>query len=155
MSLVSAFSSIFLASIPNLTAFFTLLVFPLMSLFTLTSQKKWELLGDSSLNLWLSVLMNLLHLQPFFFVFLLLLWKKCSRSSDWIVLYTSSVDPMLFCLLRVFLDCSCLFLDCFFLILSLLPLFLLTFFLSTFKYYMLKNIKTPMTFPYLSPFLHY
>lgn len=119
------------ASIPDVPSLFPLPV-SLSSLFTLG---RWLPLiyftrevgaaGNCSRNLFLSLRWTCLHLQLFFFLFLLLLQNTCSCSPlNWIVLSTS-VDPMLFCLLRIFLDY-------FFFILYLLPLS--TFCFSTFQY---------------------
>lgn len=124
----------------NLTAFFILLVFSLTSIFSLD---RWLPLALQRFSQPLVILWICLHLQQFF----LLLWKKRSCSSlNLIVLPTYTVDPMFFCHFRIFLDYS-FFIPC------LLPLsFYWLFSLLHLLYH--KNIKTPMTFPYLSPVFH-
>lgn len=120
------FSPPFLASLPNLTAFFTLVssFSPHCLLQEITSSQgngssQRAVLTSSPANLLLSVLWPCLHLQPFVFLFLLLveevlllLWEESFSSS--------AADPMLSCLLRVLVDYFCL--------LYLYPLFLWTLF---------------------------
>lgn len=140
-----AFSPIFLASLLNLMAFFTMLIFLLALLFTLTAPKKWELSVDKfKTSCYSSPELACIYNHSSFISFC---YGRNVPVPLWMELFsTSSVGPMHSCLLRVFVDYS------FFILFSYCSLS------TDFVFFLYVNIiisykhQAPVTF-YLSPFL--